>query len=585
MGNELTLFPSSLPDETLHSLVSRYHLLIRNHSHHTTFLELFQRPPFPLNQIVPPHIETLASKLPGEPRSVLKQLVLEHTLLPLFLPYLAPQRPTHIKGDPSEVVSHIPRRVVGMHGDAQLCLHCVSDDKQAFGMPYWHRAHQIPGVTVCWRHNTRLINSCPNCQRPFLFNSTLFTLPWKPCRCGWRPPSIPDLNLTNPNREALQHALFCHDLLAAALPPIPAQHLFETYRKQAIALGFKYGSDASTDQLETAICEYFGEALLCLIDPAYASKRARHWLRLTTYQSALDTPITRHILLGLFLFGSVDQLIRHLKQHPCDDTARGSPRKMRNNYEEAFEELVQEREQHRTTLLKIKRRQPDITVKALWKQAKRAMDWLYDCDRPWLQTHVLQNDESSSPRASINIASREAKEDAWFATLVEEHARDYYVRDVGKPKRLTLGRLLAVLPKHMVTSAGYRERYPLTFNKAESLRESCWHFRARSILWAIQELRAIDEPPTLVHIVEMNKQSYGRIQDIIEYCQWDCAQLSVPPERAHAFLLSIGIPHNWLGPRPPDHHYNGGRRIYDAISYLDLIPQLSGRRRYADRTN
>jgi len=583
MGYELTFFPSSLPDETLHSLVSRYHLLIGNCSHQTTFLELFQRPPFPLNQIVPPHIETLASQLPGEPRSVLKQLVLEHTLLPLFLPYLAPQLPTRIKGDPSEVVSHIPRRVVGLHGDAQLCLHCVPEDEQTFGMPYWHRSHQIPGVTVCWRHNTRLINSCPSCQRPFLFNSALFKLPWQPCcRCGWRPSSVPDLNFTNPDREALQYALFCHDLLAAALPPVPAQRLFETYRKQAIALGFKYGSDAATDRLEAAVREYFGEALLCQIDPAYASKRVTKWLRLTSFQSALDTPITRHILLGLFLFGSVDQLVRHLKQHPSHSTARDSPRKMRNNYQEAFEELVQEREQHRTTLLKIKRRQPDITVHALWKQAKRAMDWLYDYDRPWLRTHVLQDNESSSPRATINIVSHDEEEDARFAALVEELAKNYYVRDVGKPKRLTLGRMLAALPKRLTTSAGHRERYPLTFSMAESLRESYWHFRARSILWAIQELRALEEAPTIAHIVAMSKQSYERIQDIVKYCQWDCAQLSVPPEEAHTFLLGIGIPHNWPGPRPPDHQYNGGRRVYDAISYLDLIPQLSSQRRHAD---
>ena len=44
------------------------------------------------------------------------------------------------------LVSRLPRRVVGHHGEPRLCRACVKEDVNAFGMGYWHRAHHLPGV-------------------------------------------------------------------------------------------------------------------------------------------------------------------------------------------------------------------------------------------------------------------------------------------------------------------------------------------------------------------------------------------------------------------------------------------------------
>lgn len=40
--------------------------------------------------------------------------------------------------------------------DAYFCEQCVDDDSQAFGMSYWHRRHQLPGVFVCQFHKRAL---------------------------------------------------------------------------------------------------------------------------------------------------------------------------------------------------------------------------------------------------------------------------------------------------------------------------------------------------------------------------------------------------------------------------------------------
>lgn len=90
-----------------------------------------------------------------------------HTMLPLYRPFL-----------PIERVEIITRRMVegvsakSLHYLAGLaasripvlkflryCPLCLRDDERAYGEYYWHRSHQIAGVTLCFRHHSELIES------------------------------------------------------------------------------------------------------------------------------------------------------------------------------------------------------------------------------------------------------------------------------------------------------------------------------------------------------------------------------------------------------------------------------------------
>lgn len=44
-----------------------------------------------------------------------------------------------------------------------FCPVCVSEDCEEYGEPYWHRAHQLPNVTVCHRHHCKLMDRCMAC--------------------------------------------------------------------------------------------------------------------------------------------------------------------------------------------------------------------------------------------------------------------------------------------------------------------------------------------------------------------------------------------------------------------------------------
>lgn len=570
MNHQLPFFPISLPDETLLSRVSRYHLLSGNKTINSTFDELFGKPPFPLEQIVPTGIEVLASRLPGEQRDELKKLVLENTLFPLFLPYLAPAKPSNSIVAPSELVSHIPRRVVGMHGEARLCLQCVENDQHEHGVAYWHRSHQIPGVSTCWKHRTPLLSSCPKCSCPFLFTKKLLNIPWQPCRCTWQPnlDSRP-LHDTHPANE---YALFTHDLLIRNLPPTPPQQLFAVYKQRATQLGFSRGKQIAIEDLQDALINYFGEAFIKDVDTAYASARRKFWLRLTSYYFALDMPVTRHLLLSLFLFRSAEQLSRQLSSDDKKISDRPSAKSLGTSDTGKEAEIPpQQRELHRTKVLKTKQRHPSSTIQALWKLAFKSMSWLYDNDRTWLQKNLFQSDA-----ASLTKTIEPAEDDLQFASEVDRFARRYFELDSGKPLRLTIGRLTSGVLKRLKATRSDRERFPLTYDRIDYHTETVWHFRARRILWAIRELQALGELISASNIAIVSGISLHRINDIINYCEWHCGTLALQSIDIPSFLLKAGIPHNWPGPQRPDLQINGGRRHISQVrmepkSYLDFI--------------
>lgn len=134
----LLFFAPSLPDETIQSRVVRHHVLSANRKESDTFLDLFGGLPFSLEQIVPPSLLQLADRMDDGSQAALQPLLEHNTLWLLFEPFLAdtPQSATVNIG---EMMRPLPRRVVGLHGEAQLCPACVEDDMRTFGMGYWHR--------------------------------------------------------------------------------------------------------------------------------------------------------------------------------------------------------------------------------------------------------------------------------------------------------------------------------------------------------------------------------------------------------------------------------------------------------------
>ncbi|MBM5573371.1 TnsD family Tn7-like transposition protein [Deefgea sp. CFH1-16] len=375
------------------------------------------------------------------------------------------------------------------------------------------------------------------------------------------------------HERAYEYALFSNKLLNKNLPPLSPECLLSIYKTQAIQLGFKRGTSVAIESLQEAVIEYFGASFIKAIDNAFSIERHKNWLRLTSYHSSLDMPITRHILLGIFLFKDIDSFFLRVESSCKSDESSsnlgGATIKYRAVEENALAELSS-KELHRAKILKLKQKYPLSSLQIFWKQAFKSMSWLYDNDHSWLQKNILQASTEPVHKTNDQLDNK----DLLLANKIESYAKGYFDRDSGKPVRLTIGRLFDEIKNKV--SRNDRKKFPLTSAKIELHTESLWHFRARRILWTIKELKKSGELISTSNIALVSGVSFHWVNNIIDLAGWNCEALSHTVIDPRVLLLKSGMPPNWLGPEVPDIQKSGGRRHtsqaqIEPKSYLDLI--------------
>jgi hypothetical protein len=543
--SNLLFFVPSLPDETIQSRVARHHVLSGNPRETDTFLDLFDSAPFALEQIVSPGLMRLADRLADDPDAAMRGLLARNTLLPLFAPFLGGESQS---GPPSfeAMIGRLPRRVVGLHGEAQLCTVCVTEDVRAHGMAYWRRAHHIPGVGACWRHGTPLLSSCPCCHRPFQFANRLLRQPWRACRCGWQASEAEATSVAGPS-TMLHYARFASDLLDRPLGRLEPFRLRAAYQNRIRELGFTWGSKVQIKAFQNHLIEELGDAFLAAVDPAFAAKRMSFWIRFTPRSSTeCDMPITRHLLLALYLFGTRDQFEASLQRVPADETLISRARPIVGASEHPIESLPSNpRATHRRRIRDELVRKAETTIEDLWRKAYRVTSWLYDHDRTWLLGTLSLPAPATAPGTSAAIIV--SPEDDRFAAHVDATAAALLTKP-GKPQQVTKERLLVALPVHIADTPRYRERYPNTLTRVTDNRESTWHFRARRVWWAYGVLSARGDTLSANEAAILSGVGYNAVLAIVEHCGWT----SLLPRAAQVDVIrklsELGITRKWDGP-------------------------------------
>lgn len=536
MHDKLLFFPPSLPNESLISRISRYHIMSGNRTEQSTFIELFDRTGFNLGGVVPSHLAVLAARLPGEPDESLAKIIQDNTLLPVFRPFLgkSDKSPTTRGMSSNADITHFPRHVVGMSGEAKLCLSCAVEDVQMHGVGYWHRSHQIPGVSVCWKHKESLIRSCQNCRFPFQRTNRLLSVPWVVCRCLEPLRNFTDNNDIDPLE--LAYATFAHELLLENMPPFHPDILMNTYREKIRQRGFIRGSLPALKEFQESMIDSLGPTFISKVDPAFSANRKLTWLRFSYIESALDMPITRHLMLGMHLFGTANKFNSHVRELANeDDTVE---RKKGKKSEPAKNVL---RDEFRRKISVELKRDPAISMERLWAKQYRTVAWLFDNDKAWLASAVEGNTTTPSRTKSDDEMDRE------YARVAQDYSRKLF-EDGGKPQRVSIGKILAGLTKKIDTAARSRERYPILFATLDLCKETSWCFSARRILWALGELDRIDETITLGNIVLRSSVGFRAVEDIMRFCEWDGEKLSKTKINSQSLLAKAGITRTWRGP-------------------------------------
>ncbi len=165
------LFPAPLPDETVYSWVCRFHFFAAHADFkRDTLRKLGIRDNRPANEF-PPYLQKL-SELSGVN---LDQLIFCFTNAHYFQPFMDQIMYEEIcerlkRGDTSSLQSRIGA-VANRITPGQLlkyCPLCAEEDAQQFGTSYWHRSHQLVGVTACESHGIHLLSVKRNTKTPQL---------------------------------------------------------------------------------------------------------------------------------------------------------------------------------------------------------------------------------------------------------------------------------------------------------------------------------------------------------------------------------------------------------------------------------
>lgn len=164
LANALFL-PDWLPDESLFSLVSRYHGLSGNRLASHTCLELFGHAHQGSQHDFPTRLGYFA-EVTGEALGDARTIVQRRTILPFFLRLLTPERAegavralegANLGGLKFQLGLLTSR--FRAHHPLKACPTCLLNDSDVHGTPYWHMSHQYPGVWVCPEHGIPLQES------------------------------------------------------------------------------------------------------------------------------------------------------------------------------------------------------------------------------------------------------------------------------------------------------------------------------------------------------------------------------------------------------------------------------------------
>ena len=158
-------FPVPYPDELLFSTLARLYRRLGKPCM-TTFIEyVYRNPVRKIPVFLPRQLGCLVNSLPPGLHTI-DELVDNHTLLPVFLPFLPDRTRTKVRnGVVASSGASVFARVGMISGPIafprflRYCPACVEADRETVGEAYWHRLHQVPGVHVCCEHNVFLENS------------------------------------------------------------------------------------------------------------------------------------------------------------------------------------------------------------------------------------------------------------------------------------------------------------------------------------------------------------------------------------------------------------------------------------------
>ncbi|MDQ1920749.1 TnsD family Tn7-like transposition protein [Massilia pseudoviolaceinigra] len=468
-------FPAALPDETLHSRISRYHRLSGNPQERQTLDEIFGTHVLVATANLPSHLSALLAAMPEHAQLSMEQLIDSATVLPYFRPFLRPGQVTQccqamasqnacgIKIGIGLVASRI-----GARNAFRYCRRCCAEDEQLHGSAYWHRAHNLPGVLVCHRHKDLLMelrSSLVHLHRHRLF---LPNDSW--VEEGASATRVPAAYLEVLFRLAVSSA----SLLVTPMPPIPAPLLRSFYREKAAGQGW---IDHRGRIQSTAVVHASDHSALVRVPDVDLKFCAQpHWIfkLLHKHRTAMH-PLKHLALLTLLGIETRDLHAYWQSNNDLAGTTAVMPKRSPAGYVPTPSQLDCRRERFVDQLKEIAPRRTQDYM------------WLYRHDYPWLKGAIAQR--ARAPKPAMQKV-KWGERDQLLAAQIRDHAALLYQTDVSTRISATL--LARATGKQALIEKFFVE-LPLTTRTIQLLEETVEAFQCRRMGRIVDESHARGE--------------------------------------------------------------------------------------------
>lgn len=153
----LSYFPKPFSDESIYSIIGRYHLHTCAKSIYMTKVSLFDDATVSYSHCFPTYLEQLSERT--SPISNLsKEVILkEHTLWPYFFNFLSDKMVDTFLPLIYTCTKNIKtkRGIIGLEKEIfpKYCPLCNKENIANHGQIFWNRIHQIPSIKICHIHN------------------------------------------------------------------------------------------------------------------------------------------------------------------------------------------------------------------------------------------------------------------------------------------------------------------------------------------------------------------------------------------------------------------------------------------------
>lgn len=154
-----------LPDETLFSWCSRYHVLSANGLSSVTCHQLFGGRRQGVSHDLPSGIDRLTQRTGGS-LGTTPEIIRDHTVLPFYSAF----KPMHLYAQATaamsgEGIGHLKYQLglltsgLGAAHPLKACPSCMAQDRRQQGVAHWRRTHQLPAAWFCPAHGDALLVS------------------------------------------------------------------------------------------------------------------------------------------------------------------------------------------------------------------------------------------------------------------------------------------------------------------------------------------------------------------------------------------------------------------------------------------